>query len=143
MDKINKNRINEINYQGIKPVKGEGKSMEQSLKKMVNQILVRAEREVPEYGDFAPVYEEIKNISQSLCPTDYVLKISKLPKEIKNNETTRVLELVAYKLPAPYKASRAIAYGTKEEILNQLKSEEIFTKVEQTAKDLSEDLSDM
>lgn len=143
MNKINQNKINNTQFKGLKPAKSEAVNMELDFKKMLNQILVRAEREVPEYGDFAPVYEILKNVDRTLCPTDFMLRISKLPKGMENSETTRVLELVAYKVPTPYKSVRTLAYGTKEEILNKLKSGEITSEIEMTAKKLSEDLSDI
>ncbi len=143
MNKINNNKTNNINFEGVKPAKVEVKNMEQDFRKMLNQILARAEREVPEYGDFAPVYEEVKNIDRSLCPTDFMIKIYKLPKRVENDETARMVELIAFKFPAPYQASRGLAYGTKEEILRQLKSGEMIAKMEETAKKLSEDLIDI
>lgn len=143
MDKINQNRISSINYGSVKPAKGEVKTMEQSLKEMIKNVLARAEREVPEYGDFAPVYENIKNHNKNLCPSEFQLKIESIPKGIENAEITRVLKLVAGKDGSSYSSSRSIAYGTKSEILDLLKSQEILSKIKNAAVKLSEDLSDM
>lgn len=119
------------------------KTMEEQIKKMINDVLKRAEREVPEYGEFAPVYEEFKNTDKELIATDFMLKITKPPKNIENHQTRRYLEVVAYKLPAPYKTSRIIASGTKDEILNALKDETLCEKIDKAARELSDNLYDV
>ena len=72
-----------------------------------------------------------------------MLKISKPPKNIEGHEKIRNLEVVAYKLPHPYKAERIIAAGNKEDILKQLKSDEVYSKIESAVKSLSHDLEDI
>lgn len=142
-NKINHNRVNKINFSGIKPKANEVKNMDELIKKMVADLLARAEREVPEYGDFKIVYEEFKNPDKSLFATDFMLKITKPPKEIEGHEKQRYLELVAYNVPSPYIAEKVIGRGNKEEILAQLKDNELCTKIKEKLIQLSRDLEDI
>ena len=143
MNRINKaNKVNNSNFNGIKPKTKEVKTMEQQVKKIINDVLVRAEREVPPYGDFAPVYEEFKNTDTSLKATDFMLKIVKPPSNIKGHEKLRYIELSAYQLPMPYKMSRLIAKGTKEEILQQLKEEDFFETITKNFSEMSRNLGE-
>ena len=79
----------------------------------------------------------------SLEATDFMLKIVKPPKEITGHEKLRYLELVAYKLPEPYKVSRLIGKGSKDDILKQLKNPEIYNKIEENLRTMSKNLSDI
>lgn len=148
MTEFNPQKLNKINFQGgVKRAAAKApkeiKTMEEHIKKMVQDILTRAEREVPEYGDFAPVYEEFKNPLKELCATDFMLKITKPPKHIENHEKKRYLEVVAYKLPAPIKSTRIIAVGEKDTILSKLKDKEILEKIDKAVRELSENLNDV
>lgn len=143
MNRINKaNKVNNSNFNGIKPKTKEVKTMEQQVKKIINDVLVRAEREVPPYGDFAPVYEEFKNTNPAYDATHFMLKIVKPPKSIEGHETIRNIELTAYKIPSPYKASVVVGTGTKDEVMKKLQSSEFFTEIEESFKNLSHDLNE-
>ena len=143
MDKINSKQVNNTSFSSAKPKIKEVKNMEEHIQKMVKELFRRAEREVPEYGDFKIVYEEFKNPDKTLCATDFLLKIVKPPKNIEGHEKIRNLELVAYKLPSPYMAERLVASGTKDEILKQLQDDSIYKKLEEATKSLSHNLEDM
>lgn len=143
MNKINSQNTNNAKFNGLKPKINEVKNMEEHIQKMVKDLFKRAEREVPEYGDFKVVFEEFKNPDKSLCASDFLLKIVKPPKNIEGNEKLRNLELVAYKLPSPYMAERLLASGSKEEILKQLQSEDMLRKIKEGTESLSYNLSDM
>ncbi len=143
MNKINHTEVNKANFKGIKKMNKEIQTLETSIKKFVKTLANRAEREVPEYGDFAPVYEQFQNPDKSLVATDFMLKISKPPKNIANHEKIRNLEVVAYKLPLPYKAERIIATGNKEDILKKLQSEEVLGEIHKAVKSLSDNLEDV
>lgn len=143
MNKINKtNKTNNSNFNGIKPKLNEVKNMEQHVKKLVNDVLTRAEREVPPFGDFAPVFEEFKNPDIALDATHFMLKIVKPPKNIEGHETLRNIELTAYKIPTPYKATVIVEAGSKDDIMQKLKNPEFFKEVEENFKNLSADLND-
>ena len=143
MNKINPTQQNRANFQGVKTPHKEVKTMEEAFKKFVKIIRDRAEREVPEYGDFAPVYEQFANPKKELSATDFMLKISKTPKSVENNEKIRNLEVVAYKLPAPYKAECIVATGTKEELMQKLQDSKLLKEINETAESLARDLDDI
>jgi len=149
MNEINPANLNKTNFKGIqkmnKDISNEVKTLESGIKEMVQKLYKAAERSqsVPEYGEFEPVYIQIANPDKTLCATDFMLKISKPPKNIEGHEKIRNLEVVAYKLPAPYKAERIIATGSKGDIMAQLKSNEIYEKIQNAAKSLSSSLEDV
>lgn len=133
---------NNIKFNTLKS-NNEVKKMEEYIKNMVENLLKRAEREVPDYGDFKTVFEEFKNPDKSLCVSDFLLKIVKPPKNIDGHEKLRNLELVAYKLPSPYMAEKILASGSKNEIIKQLNSTDIMNIIKEAAESLAYNLSDM
>ena len=70
------NRIQRTNFKGIKKMPQE-QTFEEKVQKMVDDLSARAEREVPEYGDFKTVYEVIKDDSPNSRVLGYALKIRK------------------------------------------------------------------
>ena len=142
-NKINQNKTNNIQFSAAKPKIKEVKTMETQFKKLIKDVLIRAEREVPEYGDFKPVFEEFKNTDKALEATNFMLRIVKPSKNIQGHEKIRNIELVAYKLPLPYKAERIVATGSKDDILKALGTPEFTQKIEDAAKSLSKSLSDI
>ena len=143
MNKITQQNLKGLKSSAAKPLRTEVQKMDDHIKKMVHDLFARAEREVPEYGDFKVVFEEFKNPDKSLCATDFMLKIVKPSKNIKDHEKIRNLELVAYKLPTPFMAERVIASGTKYDILKQLQDDKIFEKIKDGIKSLSYNLQDI
>ena len=143
MNKINSKNINNTKFEAVKPKQTEVTAMKDNVKQMVKKIAVRAEREVPEYGDFLPVYEEFKNTDKSLKASDFMLKIVKTHSSIEGHETLRNLELVAYKLPSPYIAERVLASGTREEIIEALKDPALLSKIQSATESLSKSLDDI
>ena len=141
MDRINHNKIQNTDFQGLKPAAKGAKNMDEYIKKMVEDLLKRAEREVPEYGEFKNVSEEFKNPDKTLFVTDFKLRITKPPKNIEGHETRRYLELAAYNFPSPYVAERVICAGTKDEIIAELKNPDLCAKIKEKCAKLSDDLS--
>lgn len=138
MDKINAK--NKIKFEGIKKMPKVETTFEDKIQKMIKDLYTRAEREVPEYGDFKMVYEEFPNPEKSLCATDFMLKIYK--PITKDSEKMRNLEAVAYNFPHPYKAERTLVHGTKKEVLDALKSKDLPEKLMEIFKNLAEHLSE-
>lgn len=116
------NRVNKTNFKGLEKMKNVEQPFENHVQKMIDGLLKRAEREVPEYGDFKPVYEIITNTNKDLNATDFVLKISK---SLRNDPKLRVLDASAYNIPNPSRYERSVLIGTKEDILNTLKDEKL------------------
>lgn len=137
--------INPVNFNGVK-IQGQGTDkmakyeniIEEQVKNLVSKLHARAEREVPEYGDFAPVYEEFKNFDKNLSASNFLLKIYK-PKN-SQDEKLRYIEAAAYALPTPYKAEMPILQGRKEDILKLLKDEDFAENLRKTFVKLSHSL---
>ena len=138
MNKINP--INKIVSKGISKMHEEELTFEEKIQKMVKNLLARAEREVPEYGDFKSVYEEFPNTDKSITATDFMLKINK--PLTKGSEKMRNLVAVAYDMPHPYKTEQTIVHGTKKEVLDALKSEDLPSKLEKIYKELADHLAE-
>lgn len=130
-----KNKIINNQIQNKKIVNGAKKMTEKtnnytdSFYKMLNDIINRAEREVPDYGDFAPVYENFKNTNPKLDIDKYQIRIFKAPKQYVSDETIRYIEAEVYTKVGDYKATLLLGTGKKEEILNQLKSKDFVEKL--------------
>jgi len=142
-NKINHNRVNNINFNGIKPKANEVKNMDELIKKMVADLLARAEREVPEYGEFRVVWEEFKNPDKSLEATDFLLKITKPPKTLEGSEKERYLEAAALKRGTAYGAESVMGFGSKQDILNKLKEPDLCEKLKEKFIELSKGLEDV
>lgn len=142
-NRINQNRIAKTNFQGITPKGKDVKNMDELIKKMITDLLNRAEREVPEYGEFKVVWEEFKNPDKNLNATDFLIKITKPPKELKGTEKERYLEVAALRRGTPYGAESVIGFGTKEDILNKLKEENLCDLVKEKLIALAKDLENI
>lgn len=137
--------INPVNFNGAK-IQGQGTDkmakseniLKEQVKNLVSKLHARAEREVPEYGDFAVVYEEFKNPDKDLSASNFMLKIYK-PKNT-DDEKLRYVEAAAYALPAPYKAEMPVLQGRKEDILKLLQDEEFAEHLQKTFVKLSQSL---
>ena len=134
------NRIQRTNFKGIKKMPQE-QTFEEKVQKMVDDLSARAEREVPEYGDFKTVYEVIKNDSPNSRVLGYALKIRK--PNLQNSEKLRGLEAVVYDSYSDYQSERVIAKGSKEDILKALKDEELAKKLTKAFDELSDNLNDI
>lgn len=144
MNDINKvNSNNQINFKGIQKMAKSEKTFEEKIENMIKVLRNRAEREVPEYGDFALVYEEMPNTEKSLASTDFMLKITKPPKTVSGHEKIRNLEAIAYDLPNPYKCEFSVASGSKADILKALEDENLPEKLKEIFVKLSKDLKDI
>lgn len=96
---------------------------------MIADLLVKIEKSVPDEGSFPMVYSEFKNTDKEMCLTDLMLKLRPLPNYLPNYEKDRWLELVGYKLPAPYKSTMIIFKGTKKDVLKYLSQPEAVDNI--------------
>lgn len=143
MNRINNININKINSKGIKKMEEKTETITTAIKKCIAELYRRGSEEVREYGEFSPIYVQFTNPEKSLSATDFALKISKPPKTIEGHEIIRNLELVAYKLPSPYKVERILSTGTKKEVLDTLRSKEFFERLQNSLSSICESLNDM
>ena len=124
-----KNKI--TNYQVSKNLTNEVKKLDKKISSysesffaMLEKLIKRADLEVPEYGDFAPVYENFANINPDLNIGKYQLKVFKMPKASEEDETKRFIMAEVFAPAGDYKADLLIGSGTKDEIMKQLQNPE-------------------
>ena len=138
-NKINQVKTNNVNFSGVKPKPAEVLNMEEKIKKIIENLLKR-DREIAEYGDFAPISETFKNTEKELCASDFGIKIFQAPEGIEDRETQRAAQLVAYKYPTPFFAKKMLAFGTKNEILEKLSQKDLYKEIKQTFIEMSKAL---
>lgn len=130
MDAINPAKLNKTNHTGAKI---KMKKFEDKLTQMVNALKTRAEREVCEYGSFKAVRENIKTTDKNSLLQDLTLQITPLPHVLKNEtqnfEKLRYLELVGTGSKGQQE-SVILKRGTKDEILNALKDENLLERLQ-------------
>lgn len=133
------NRIQNINIQRVFGARkmNENKTEERIPKNFQDQIditlekLVKREREVAEYGDFAPVSEYFDNLGQTTkdIVSKYEVKIYKMPYDVDPDPKKRYVEAVAYEPAEEYKSNMIVGAGTKKEVLELLKDPEFAQKL--------------
>lgn len=119
------------------------KELQAKVELMVSDLLIKIEQSVPDRGIFPMVYSEFKNTDREMCLTDVMLKLQSLPEHLPNYETDRWLELVGYKLPAPFKATRIMFKGTKQQVIQYLKQPESVAKILSAIPPLNDNLIDV
>ena len=148
-NKINHNKINNINFSGVKPsnvnsglTKGVEK-MEELVKKMVSDLKNKAKdkSKVPAKGEFDVVWEEFENPDKSLSATHFLLKIS-VPK-VPGAEDKRYLEAAAVKRGSQYGAESVIGLGSTQEILDKLNEQGIEQIIKEKFIKLAKSLEDI
>ena len=107
--------------------KEEKNSMENILQNGINNLAKRAEREVPEYGDFAPVVEKFEKYDTDLKIGSPSMKI--VYANDKKDKTLKRLELDVPSASGKSSSNIAMELGNKQEILNALFSEKLVERI--------------
>lgn len=113
------------------------------MHELISQLIPKVESMVPTTGGFKEVYTECKVNEKNLCLTDVLLKVEPVPDHVDSIGTQRYLTIVGYKLPRPIKCSQILCKGTKEEILDLLRSKSLIPKTESVIMKLNENLYDV
>ncbi len=122
--------INTGNIYEVRSVANEDMTFDEQVSKIIKDILVRAEREVPEYGDFRPVREFMPNLDKGTTAVGkYGLSIYKMPKDVVPDPKQRFIEAAAYVPRGDYKATLIVDSGNKKEILEKIKDPEFAEKL--------------
>lgn len=109
---------------------------------LIRNLIPKVESKVPETGNFNAVYAECKVDDRNFCLTDILLKVEQLPEHLHSPDDQRYLTIVGYKLPTPIKCSQILYKGTKEEILQILRSESLISRIETIIQRLNDNLYD-
>ena len=115
--------------------------MQRLVKKAIALLREKVPEQVPEEGDFKPVYEEFENQDKIINLTHLKLKVT--PVKVKGCEQVRYLELAAFNIPCPYMAERVIKRGSKQEILDALDSDDLPSDIFRLIPKLESDLADI
>lgn len=83
---------------------------------------------VPIAETFGPLYAECECDKDAIGLTHIMLKIIPVPAHVDASGEQRYIEVVGYKLPAPFKSSQIIKRGTKEDITAYLDDAETAVK---------------
>ncbi len=119
------------------------KDLQAKVERLIADLLTKIELSMPDAGNFPLIHSEFKNTDRVMCISDVMLKVRSIPEHLPGYETDRWLELVGYKLPAPYKATRIIFKGTKKEIIGYLKLPESVEKILNAIPQLDQNLIDV
>lgn len=138
MDAINPTNHTKVNYTGAK---FKMESFEDNITNLITNLKNRAEREVCEYGSFAPVNEKFQVKDAKLLVDKLILRITPLPRELKseveNFEKLRYLELVGVSQNGT-RDRLILKRGTKEEILKKLEEKDLSDNLQKTIKEISD-----
>lgn len=93
------------------------------IEEKLKTVIERVEREVPESGDFMPVYEDIPESDENHIIYLYRIMVMKMPTVDVPDETKRFVKIITYIKYCDYKASTLVAGGNKAKILDSLKQE--------------------
>lgn len=131
MTYINQVNTNQIAFKGTNKMDEsfEINPLDINLEKMTSSLKNRCEREVAEYGDFAPVVEKYENKDKDLYAGTIELVCRKPDKSIEDHNTSRYLEVVVKNPQGFRQLSSLIACGEKTEIMEKLSDDNFFLQV--------------
>ena len=144
MTEINQINQNKINFQGTKKMNNENKpeTIEDFANTAVKNLAERAEREVPQDGDFAPVSERYINHNPDVYANEMLLQVVPLPQSLKNEPNynkLRYLQAVV-KSPLEQTARSVLLCGTTTQVLEALNDEKLPLRAAAKFDELAEDL---
>lgn len=112
------------------------KTYVESLYEMRDKLISEVSSYIPEYGAFTPVYAEFKNLNKDLNIDKFQIKVFKMPKQDEPDETKRFVEAAVYLPASDYKATLLLTSGNKEQILEQIQTEEFVKKLDKAYAEL-------
>ena len=106
-------------------------SFEDYVQQLILRTLRRAEKEVPEQGDFPAVRETFTNVDVSTRSdaSRYGLEVYKMPDDVQPDRTMRYVEAIAYEPSGQYRADMIVASGSIQTILETMQSDPFLGKV--------------
>jgi hypothetical protein len=113
------------------------------IEKMVNDMVLRIENEVPVEGGFEDIHVGFVNPDSTLVAERYWLEVVMPPDGIDNRERLRGLMFVAKRRSSGAVVEVMLASGSKEMILEKLKSPGLITRLMGSARNLSYNLIDL
>lgn len=133
--------INKMPDTGRKKSSFEVNPLDMNLAKIQYNLINRLEREVPEYGDFAPVTEKYTSKDPTRKIGDIIVQCS----HVKDSETKkdRSLDLTVYNRFNPEEFyTHNIVTGNKKEILETVNQIDFFETCKKVSLDFDEQLKE-
>ncbi len=122
--------------------KGEGKkTVEDIIQDGINKLAQRAEREVVEYGDFAPVVEKFANYNVKDLKIG-VPSIKIVYADYKGDKSLKRLELDVPSESGKSNANIVMELASKEDILKILSDKGLVERIKKNIQDASEAFED-
>ncbi len=143
MNEINSVNLNKIQFKGNSNMQDDNLNEVENFSKFaVENLSKRAEREVPENGDFAPVVERFVNHNPEIYANELLLQVTPLPVSLKNEPDYNKLRYLQAVVKSPLEQPNrcVLACGTKQEILHTLSDENLSQRVAFKFEELADDL---
>lgn len=115
---------NNVSFNGKKSE--EKKPMEDVILNAINKLYQRAQREMPDYGDFAPIVEKL-NFNEDLKIGEPSVKI--VYANYNKDKTLKRLELDVPSVSGKSRENIAMELANKETILDILSDEHLTTRI--------------
>lgn len=141
MNKISNNNFiynnNNVSFNGKK--NEDKKPMEDVILNTVNKLSKRAQREMPDYGDFAPIVEKL-NFNEDLKIGEPSIKI--VYANYNKDKTLKRLELDVPSVSGKSRENIAMELANKETILDILSDEHLITRIKNNVLNASKAFND-
>lgn len=115
--------------------------MEELIKTLVNELIKRASKEVPDHGDFDTVEVILPNTDKKLCVDTYGLEFMQPPIGVENRDTKRGIKIVGYKGEVGVGILKGV--GTKDILIDMLNDELFIDELVKCAFKLNDSLRDL
>lgn len=103
-----------------------------NIVRMQHNLLKRLEKEMPENGDFAPVFEEYQSKDPTLDLSE-VRVVCKYVKDDSPKKDTRMVEITCKDKSKCNERTKTLIQGTKKDIMEYLKGAEYFNTCKKLA----------
>jgi hypothetical protein len=141
MDKINNINFTAKTQKPKETDKTKGLTMDETISQSMQKLIARAEREVPEYGNFKTVSEKFQNTDKSIIIGDVELNI--LSSDDKEEPCSRYFETKVFTKSGHSNSSVLLMYGeNKKEFLKKLSAPELLEEIKETIIKQSQSLED-
>lgn len=140
MNRITSNKFmhnNKISFSGKNE---ENFSMENIIQNGINKLAQRAEREMAEYGDFAPIVEKFTNYDEKLNIGEPSIKI--VYADYKKDKTLKRLELDVPSRTGKSNANIVMEMANKQDILKILSDKNLIARVKDNIQSASDSFTD-
>lgn len=142
MTKINNNQNQNlnINFRGSEKMSSlpEPKFLVEEITELRDTIRCRCEREMPEYGDFAPIVESFDNKDKSIHAGNIQLKCAKAPNNIENHHKKRYVQVILHDPNNVNYAESILVTGDKYDVMAEISRDKFIENLKLKITELSD-----